>query len=302
MTDGINNYLETLQVKGYAAGTIRYQRNHLEHFQKYLGQRAITMLTEVTTQTIIGYLATLTDRNLKRTSVISHLNALRQFFAYLCRQKQLDHNPTLKIEFPKPQRILKDVPTEAEVRQILAVPDLRTPIGIRDRAILELLYSTGLRRQEAINLNLTDVDLENGQVFVCQGKNSKDRVVPLGETAAKFVDAYLKLVRWWFLRDPKETALFIDSQKGNRLHPATLNQIVVRTVRQTRIPKRITPHSLRHAMAIHLLQNQADIRHIQLMLGHNSVETTEIYTQLAIDDLKTAYRQAHPHARREPAH
>jgi site-specific recombinase XerD len=302
MTDGINGYLTTLQVKGYAAGTIRYQRNHLEHFQKYLGQRAITMLTEVTTQTIIGYLATLTDRNLKRTSVISHLNALRQFFAYLCRQKQLDHNPTLKVEFPKPQKILKDVPTEAEIRQILAVPDLRTPIGIRDRAILELLYSTGLRRQEAINLNLTDVDRENGQVFVYQGKNHKDRMVPLGETAAQFVEAYLKLVRWWFVHDPKENALFIDSQKGSRLHPQTLNHIVNKTVRQSRVPKRITPHSFRHAMATHLLQNQADIRHIQLMLGHNSVETTELYTRLAIDDLKTAYRQAHPHAQREPSH
>jgi site-specific recombinase XerD len=236
MTDGINNYLETLQVKGYAAGTIRYQRNHLEHFQKYLDQRAITMLTEVTTQTIIGYLATLTDRNLKRTSVISHLNALRQFFAYLCRQKQLDHNPTLKIEVPKPQRTLKNVSTEAEVRQILAVPDLRTPVGIRDRAILELLYFTGLRRQEAVNLNLTDIDLENGQVFVYQGKNAKDRVVPLGETAAQFVDVYLKLVRWWFVRDPKETALFIDCQKGSRLHPQTLNHIVSKTVSQSRIP------------------------------------------------------------------
>jgi integrase/recombinase XerD len=302
MTDGINGYLTTLLVKGYAAGTIRYQRNHLENFEKYLNQQAVTGLAEVTTQTIIAYLATLTDRNLKRTSVISHLNALRQFFAYLCRQKQLDHNPTLKIEIPKPQRTLKNVLTEAEVRQILALPDLRTPIGIRDRAILELLYSTGLRRQEAVNLNLTDIDLENGQVFVYQGKNSKDRVVPLGEIAAQFVDAYLKLVRWWFVRDPKETALFIDSQKGSRLHPQTLNHIVSKTVSQSRIPKRITPHSFRHAMATHLLQNQADIRHIQLMLGHASLETTEIYTQLAIDDLKIAYRQAHPHAHREPTH
>jgi site-specific recombinase XerD len=297
MTDGINNYLKTLEAKGYAAGTIRYQRNHLENFQKYLYQQSITEWAGVATQTIISYLATLTDRNLKRTTVISQLNALRQFFAYLCRQNQTDHNPTLKIEVPKPQRTLSHVPTETEVQQILAVPDLRTPIGIRDRAILELLYSTGLRRQEAVNLNLNDVDLENGQVFVNQGKNYKDRMVPLGETAAKFIEAYLKLVRWWFLRDPKETALFIDSQKGSRLHPFTMNHIVSKTVRQSRISKRITPHTFRHAMATHLLQNQADIRHIQLMLGHNSVETTEIYTRLAIDDLKAAYHQAHPHAR-----
>jgi integrase/recombinase XerD len=185
-----------------------------------------------------------------------------------------------------------------EIMQILAVPDLRTPVGIRDRAILELFYSSGLRLQELINLNLSDIDWGNGYLQVIQGKNHKDRMVPIGDTALKFVEAYLKLVRWWFLHDPAETALFIDSAKGNRLSPQTIKHIVAKTIRKTGITKKVTPHTLRHAMATHLLQNQADIRHIQMMLGHASVATTEIYTHLAIDDLKAVCRRAHPHGRR----
>jgi integrase/recombinase XerD len=208
-------------------------------------------------------------------------------------------NPAAGIEPPKPLATLPEVPTEAEILQLLAVPDLRTPIGIRDRAILELLYSSGIRRQELINLNLSDVDMENGYLQVTQGKNHKDRMVPIGDTALKFVEAYLKLVRWWFLRNPGERALFIDSAKGNRLSSQTVKHIVAKTIRKTGITKKVTPHTLRHAMATHLLRNQADIRHIQMMLGHASVATTEIYTQLAIDDLKAVCRRAHPHGRRD---
>ena len=189
--------------------------------------------------------------------------------------------------------------TEEEVIQVLAAPDLHTPIGIRDRAILELLYSSGVRRRELVNLNLADIDFENGYLMVNQGKYHKDRIVPIGEVALKFIEAYLKLVRWWFLRNPAEPALFLNSTTGKRIAVNTLAYIVKKMVKKSGIKKKITPHTFRHTMATHLLRNQADIRHIQAMLGHASLATTQIYTLLDTDDLKEVHRRAHPHGRRD---
>jgi site-specific recombinase XerD len=146
---------------------------------------------------------------------------------------------------------------------------------------------------------LIDLELTQGYVRVNQGKNRKDRLVPLGAIAAKFIEAYLKLVRWWYIRDATENALFLDSAKGKRLSPATVAHTVRKIVRKAGIKKKLSPHSFRHAMATHLLHNQADIRHIQLMLGHASVASTEIYTRLTIGDLKEVLRQSHPHGRRD---
>jgi integrase/recombinase XerD len=299
MTAGFESYLRYLRAKGYTEGTVRWQTCDLQAFQGYLDHQGIADLNLVTPATIQAYLAQLKRRQLSPRTRQAHLSAIKGFFAYLAQQGLATTDPAAGIESLRPAATLPEVPTEAEILQILAVPDLRTPIGIRDRAILELLYSSGIRRQELINLNLTDIDLENGYLQVIQGKNRKDRTVPVGDTTVKFIEAYLKLVRWWFLRDPHETALFIDSAKGNRLSPQTIKHIVAKTIRKTGITKKVTPHTLRHAMATHLLRNQADIRHIQMMLGHASVATTEIYTRLAIDDLKTIHRRAHPHGRRD---
>jgi integrase/recombinase XerD len=299
MTAGIEVYLNYLRAKGYTAGTIRWQKCDLQAFQIYLIQRGIQSFSLVTTEIIETYMVYLKKRQLSPRTRQAYLSAIKGLFSYLLKQGRLTAEPAAGTEPPKPVVTLPEVPTEAEILQILAVPDLRTPVGIRDRAILELLYSSGLRRQELINLNLSDIDWENGYLQVIQGKNRKDRTVPIGDTATKFIEAYLKLVRWWFLRDPSQTALFIDSAKGNRLSPQTVKHIVAKTIRKTGITKKVTPHTLRHAMATHLLRNQADIRHIQMMLGHASVATTEIYTRLAIDDLKAVCRRAHPHGRRD---
>jgi integrase/recombinase XerD len=299
MTVGFEGYLRYLRAKGYTEGTIRWQNCDLQGFRTYLDHQGIADLNLVTPEIIQAYLAQLKKRQLSPRTRQAYLSALKGFFAYLIKQGLATADPAAGIVSPKPNITLPEVPTEAEILQILAVPDLRTPIGIRDRAILELLYSSGIRRQELVNLNLNDVDLESGYLQVIQGKNRKDRTVPLGDIAAKFIEAYLKLVRWWFLRDAGETALFIDSAKGHRLSPQTVKHIVAKTIRKTGITKKVTPHTLRHAMATHLLQNQADIRHIQIMLGHASLAATQVYTRLAIDDLKTVHRRAHPHGRRD---
>lgn len=301
MTAGFEGYLLHLRAKGYTGGTITWQQSHLESFQSYLEGQGITTFPAATAQSIQAYLAYLkTKRKLCPRTRQAHLSAIKGLFSYLVKQGLLIANPTVGIEPPKLTYALPEVPTEAEVARILAVPDLRTPLGIRNRAILEVLYSSGLRRQELVNLNLSDIDLENGYLRVVQGKNKKDRMVPLGDVAGKFIEAYLKLVRWWYLRNPAEPALFIDSAKGKRLSPGMLGHLLTQLIKKAGITKKVTPHTFRHAMATHLLQNQADIRHIQMMLGHASVAATEIYTRLAIDDLKAVLHRAHPHGRRIP--
>jgi integrase/recombinase XerD len=301
MTAGFEEYLLYLRAKGYTGGTITWQESHLESFQSYLDGQGITAFPAVTVENIQAYLAYLkTKRKLCPRTHQAHLSAIKGLFAYLVRQGMVTFDPAKGIEPPKSAATLPEIPTEEEIARILAAPDLQTPLGIRNRAILEVLYSSGLRRQELINLNLSDVDPENGYLRVVQGKNKKDRMVPLGDVAGKFIEAYLKLVRWWYLRDPAEPALFIDSAKGKRLSPGMLGHLLTQLIKKTGITKKVTPHTFRHAMATHLLQNQADIRHIQMMLGHASVATTEIYTRLAIDDLKAVLHRAHPHGRRIP--
>jgi integrase/recombinase XerD len=301
MTAGFEGYLLYLRAKGYTGGTIAWQQSHLESFQSYLNGQGIAAFTAVTVGNIQAYMAYLkTKRKLSPRTRQAHLSAIKGLFSYLVRQGMLTIDPARGIDPPKSAVTLPEIPTEEEIARILAAPDLRTPLGLRNRAILEVLYSSGLRRQELINLNLSDIDLENGYLRVVQGKNKKDRMVPLGDVASKFIEAYLKLVRWWYIRDPAEQALFIDSAKGKRLSPGMLGHLLTQLIKKTGITKKVTPHTFRHAMAVHLLHNQADIRHIQMMLGHASVATTEIYTRLAIDDLKAVIHRAHPHGRRSP--
>jgi integrase/recombinase XerD len=296
MTDGIENYLRYLKAKGYTEGTISWQKSHLLKFRDYLNQKKIT-LPNVTDETIRSYLAYLKTHWLCDTTRQSHLSALKGFFAYLSRMKSISANPAGPVEPVKKSASLPTVLTEAEVLKILKVPDIRTPVGLRDRTMLELLYSSGVRRKELIGLNVADVDLDSGYLRVNQGKNRKDRLVPVGETACKFIEAYLKLVRWWFQKDPTEPALFI-SEKGKRLSLQLVNYMVKKIIKKSGITKKITPHTFRHTMATHLLKNRADIRYIQAMLGHASVMTTEIYTKIEIEDLKKIHRRAHPRGRR----
>lgn len=298
MMDGIEEYCTYLKTKGYTPGTIRWHSNHLKQFMTYLRRRNLDLI-EVSPENVITYLHNLTKRGLAIATRQAHLTAIRGLFSYLIIRKLIRTNPATEIELPKRKLLLPKALTQEEITQLLAVPDLKNPVGLRDRAILELLYSSGLRRQEVSNLNLNDFDMDRGYLRINDSKYFKDRVVPVGEAACKFIEAYLKLVRWWFLKDPKENALFLDSQKGHRLDAKTIYYIVKKTALKSGLTKKISPHTIRHTMATHLLQNKADIRHIQAMLGHASAATTEIYTYLDLGDLKQVYRRAHPRGRRD---
>jgi site-specific recombinase XerD len=182
---------------------------------------------------------------------------------------------------------------------LLNAPDPGLLVGIRDRAVLELLYSTGLRRAEIVALDLTDVDLTDCIVIVRSGKGGKDRIVPLGETAAEALVNYLTKARSMFLKHPGVTALLLGRRNGRhpggqRLGPGSILDIVKRAALRSEIGKRITPHMFRHSFATHLLRAGADLRHVQEMLGHNRIDTTETYTHLDVTDLSAAHAKAHP--------
>src|SRR5690554_1024942 len=297
MTDGIEKYLTYLKAKNYSPGTLSWQRSHLERFKNHMTKRGLG-LKQVTEDQIRSYLAYLKHSGLSTRTGQAHLSALKGLFSYLVKEGITLANPAAGVEPPQGTSSLPAVLTVEEVMKLLSTPDLSTPVGVRDRAILELLYSSGLRRRELVNLNLSDLDLTSGSVRVNQGKGRKDRVVPVGETACQVIALYLKHVRHWFLRDPRQEALFIDSIKGRRMAVGTINYIVKKIIEKSGLTKKVSPHTFRHSMATHLLQNQADIRYIQAMLGHASINSTQVYTRLDLHDLKAVHRRAHPRGKR----
>jgi integrase/recombinase XerD len=192
--------------------------------------------------------------------------------------------------------------TEEEMMKIIQSCIPTTALGLRDRAILELLYSTGIRRRELVNLTVSDFHLESRELLIANGKGGKDRVVPLGEWACYFTEAYVKNVRPWQVYSPTEKALFVQYRNGRRLSPRSVKDIVERATAKSGVGRRVSPHTFRHTMATHMLRNHADLRHIQAILGHTNLRTTQVYTHVNIEDLKDlkeVVRRYHPHGRRE---
>jgi integrase/recombinase XerD len=194
-----------------------------------------------------------------------------------------------------PRRRVRFWPQEGKIIQS-SIPT--TALGLRDRAILELLYSTGIRRQELVNLSIGDFRVESHELLVVNGKGGKDRVVPVGQWACYFAETYMKNVRPWQVCDPAEKALFVQHRNGRRLSLRSVKDIVERATTRSGVGRRVSPHTFRHSMATHMLRNHADLRHIQAILGHSSLRSTQIYTHTDIEDLKGVMKRSHPHGKR----
>jgi integrase/recombinase XerD len=219
---------------------------------------------------------------------------LRSFFTWLARRHVVLFNPAATLVLgDRTQPLPKTVLTESEVQALLAAPG-RDAVGLRDRAILETLYSTGLRRAELCALDLYDLDAAGELVRVRQGKGRKDRYVPVGTHALEALRRYIHQARPELAAAPKEAALFVASITGRRLNVKTLNLIVRKRAGEAGLEKRVTPHVLRHTCATHLLQGGADLRHVQAILGHASIATTQVYTRVAVEDLAAVHRRSHP--------
>ena len=286
--DWIDRFLQYLRIeKGVAENTIQSYKHDLAMYREHLDS---TRLVEARPADVSGFLKFLYVRKLKPRSATRAFAAVRGLHKFLILEKATEQNPTITVERPKWWKPLPNVLALEEVDRLLASPKEDTSGGLRDRAMLEVLYATGLRISELLGLKLNGVNVEAGFVR-CMGKGSKERIVPLGASAAEAVSAYLRSRR---VRMPTDY-LFLNN-RGNKLSRMGFCKILRFYRVQAGIRKKLTPHVLRHSFATHLLERGADLRAVQTMLGHSNISTTEIYTHVMRERLKEIYKTYHPRA------
>ncbi|MFA5373956.1 MAG: tyrosine-type recombinase/integrase [Candidatus Omnitrophota bacterium] len=303
-----NEFLSYLKAKGYRPGTLIYTELYLDHFFSFLWRQGIKQIQNITADIMEQYqrhIFSLTSQQTKKKltarTIFTRLNVIKKYFQYLTAYGHLLIDPAGNISLPAiPASLPKNILQEEELTLLLSQPNVKTNIGLRDRAILELFYSTGIRRQELINLNLYDIDLTQRIIRINKGKRQKDRVIPIGKLSALSLEKYLSRVRSQWSRSSLESALFVTSQ-GNRLKPQTLNYTVKKYARKLYPDKKVSCHSLRHSCATHLLKGGASLRVIQELLGHSSLNSTQVYTRVSPIDLKAAHRKYHPRGKGQPA-
>jgi integrase/recombinase XerD len=287
--------LDELTVRWYSKALHKQARTVVERFFSHLRERRVRDLRAVGEAHVVEYARRLSQRYSVATQR-TYLATIQRFFRFLEREGVLLHDPTLNLVLPSWKRLPRAVLNQAHARKLIASPDPYTLRGKRDRAILELLYGTAIRVGECERLDLKDLDLAKGLLFIRSGKGRKDRVVPVVGRAAPAIDVYLRDVRPELVRDPHEGALFLTT-RGTRLAVARIQDLVRANAKLAGIDIRVTPHTLRHGCATHLLQGGADVRHVQKLLGHTSVQTTAIYTDVAPTDLARVVDKAHPRER-----
>lgn len=296
-------FLEALEVLQYSKTTVKAHRFNLALFVRWCEERSLLRPTDVTRPILERYRRHLfhyrksNGHRLSPHSQHSRVGSLRAFFKWLTRQGVVLYNPASELEMPRCEhRLPRDILTLSEVEAVLSQPDVRTTYGLRDRAILETFYSTGIRRTELVELGLYDLDLERRVLFVRLGKGKKDRYLPVGRRAAQWLDSYLLKARPELVSGEDPGALFL-SYAGAALSPGWLTHHVSRYIQAAGVGKSGSCHLFRHTLATLMLENGADIRFIQHMLGHAKLTTTEIYTHVSIKKLQEIHEQTHPASR-----
>lgn len=295
----INNilmdYLHYLKVEhGLSENTINSYGIDLKLFLEYLRENEIPSFKQVNKEVIVNYMQSEKNNNKANSSILRSVSSLRKFFQYLAQEKIIEKDPMLLIDTPKKKQHLPQVLTKEEVEKLLRSPNTGQVLGLRDRAMLELMYATGLRISEIINLKLEDLHLTMGTLQTL-GKGHKERIVPVGDEAIKWVNRYLEEARPKLLKQKRSNYLFLNFH-GNNLTRQGVWKNLKAEVRKAGIQKNITPHTLRHSFATHILENGADLRIVQELLGHADISTTQIYTHLSNKQLADIYNRAHPRA------
>jgi integrase/recombinase XerD len=295
-----DTYLESLLSRNYSEGTVESRRFALKVFLTWAAERDVTRAGQVTRPILEAYQRhrwKCTRPNGRPLSWSTHhgqLGTLKDFFRWLTRQDVILHNPASELELPRPEhRLPAEALTRAEIERLLVVPAVADPLGVRDRAMLELFYSSGLRRTELCRAGLTEVNLERRTLTVRHGKGKKDRVVPFGEQAGHWLERYLIEVRPRLSLDPHEPAFFLTGY-GTAFNPDVVSRQVSAWMKAAGLTKKGSCHLLRHTCATHMLEGGADIRYIQQLLGHASLETTAIYTEVSIKQLQAVHARCHP--------
>lgn len=288
----LEEFLNYLVVeKGLAANSIDAYRQDLRQYREFLAHKKVKDLSRVKRDEIVNFLLREKDRGLETSSLARRLVAVKLFHRFLVREGRLREDITSVLESPRIWKRLPQFLTLQEMKKILQMPQVKRPSGIRDQAFLELLYASGMRVSEATGLRLEDVNLESA-FAKCRGKGGKERIVPLGKVAIESLRQYLEKVR---SKLPPSEFIFI-GPRGNPLTRQRVWQLIRKYAREAGIQKRITPHTFRHSFATHLLERGADLRVVQELLGHADIATTQIYTHVSRDHLKSVHARFHPRA------
>ena len=303
----VDEWFLRLEERNYSTRTVELHQWSLRMFLRWAEERDLRKPKQITKPVLESYQRWLyryrkaDGKPLGVTTQRTRLSSVQLFFAWLCKNNYLAANPAADLELPrKPNRSLPKALSLSEVEAILNLPDVTDPLGIRDRAILELFYATGIRRSECARLNMEDIDRERGVLLVLNGKGKKDRVVPVGERSLHWIRRYLEETRPLLEVSVTERALFITGY-GERFSPTYLGNWVRKTIDKAGLERSGSCHLFRHSCATHMLENGADIRYIQQLLGHARLDTTQIYTEVSILQLRAVHARTHPTASKKDA-
>ena len=295
--EALAEYIIYLKIeRGLSANTVISYKRDIEKYLTFLTEKKITQLDEVSRFEILDFLQTLRQSGAADNSIIRMVSSLRKFHQYLKRESIVSDDPMQLIDTPKKASTLPKAISPQAIEQLLEAPDTTTPLGVRDRTILELMYATGLRISELVNLKLSDMHLTMGFIQT-MGKGEKERIIPLGEIASQWLDHYLEGARVYLQDQSAETSeyVFLNS-RGKGLSRQGVWKKVKQLALEAGIDQNVTPHTLRHSFATHLLENGADLRMVQELLGHADISTTQIYTHITKTRLKQVYSDYHPRA------
>lgn len=294
----VERFASYMQKKNFSERTVKDYSCQLRFFFQYLAGQKIEQISQVTKEVLSEYRNYLyyyerKGRKLSFDTQRSKLTTVKSFFRYLSKEDYLPYDPSSGLELPKRKKLLpRGIMSARQMEKVLEIPEDGNPLNLRDKAILEILYGTGIRNSEIRSISIFDIDVANQQLRL-RGKGKKERIVPLGECASYYAGRYLAEGRPKLSNDPACILLFV-SKNGKKITSANLIWIVRKYVKKAKLSKEITPHSFRHTCASHMLKGKADLRHIQEMLGHSSVETTQIYTKVELSNLKEVHRRCHP--------
>jgi len=293
MDELIDSFLNYLSVeRGLSGNTLSSYRRDLKCYADFLSGKRIDTLPKAGKNEIVDFMFYQKDKGLAPNSVSRRLSAIRMFYKFLARERIIKSDPSSQIDSPKLWKKIPDVLSLSEVELLLAQPGSRDVQGIRDRAFLEALYATGMRVSEVVNLKTGNVNMDVG-FLRCIGKGNKERIIPLGKKAIGCIARYLDTARKKMLGSKESEYLFV-SRLGKKMSRQSFWKIIKKYARQARIKKEIKPHMLRHSFATHLLERGADLRSVQEMLGHSNISTTQIYTHVNKDRLKSIHKMFHP--------
>jgi integrase/recombinase XerD len=303
LTDLVATFTADRKASGYAVRTLEGNAKTLGRLLAFLAEREIERIDQVTPAALADYQAHLAahggvkGRPLTLHSQANLVGLVRTFFRFVVVRQYALTNPAQLLAVPHlPERLPERILDHASVKKLLLAPDVTTPLGVRDRAMIELFYSTGLRVSELTALDVSDIDLADGELSVRRGKGGKGRRIPVGAAACQWVSRYLRDARPALVRKRSERVLFL-SKRGRALARGDVASVVRTLARAAGLRIRVTPHTIRHTFATHMLRGKASLRHIQDMLGHALLSTTQIYTRVDISDLKDVHRRCHPRGR-----